>query len=806
MINIGLVDVMMSISVSFKYKRIPRYILLFSAHACLYLLSNLCSAGKADSFEATLPAVMPPPPSGHAITQKPLMSIPGVIACPNNGGTKQTSSAQSSSGSTQQGQNGTGSFSSPSGNSSADEEADGNEAPEDDPPKAQKCKYAPPDIPQYAVDMLVEAAEKGEVSTLELLIPKYRPPILERLSSTSGNSALHAAIQNDQDRSIMAIIEKARYLMPKLLHIKNRNGHKPLELLSDTLYIKDIIPDLRSYRDSFAPDKEYVQVKTVRKTLEELSFDPKKKQELPKPGDELLKKHKKKLGHYSSPTIQEASYGRHPCCAHTEFHHAMIPLHQCPHYGKTAYICESQLLLMLSELINDTQNPSNIHVNCPTCHQDINFQSILDNGIQALEHEKSGIAVPTGETVELLKELSSFFLNKRLLPRSYSECITSAGVDQCELCFDSAECLRFIHKPCAHRFCEECLTHYIVIASKNRDMLTNGYLSCPGEDCDVIVPDIVTLILTDEETLQRKDRIVLNIMVSNNDNLFMCLNPKCSHVVDISDMGCCGKIHCDQCHQASCIYCYLFPYHQGQTCEEYQSRFTASGAEKYFKAAKTKQANLYENCPNPNCKVEIYKESGCNYTTCNQCKKSFCWLCGKDLSREGYQHFQDSTNSCKVTGIKKQPWLQSAKVMEPEGSIYPAPSSEGYCGKCRKRSSKLNMWLCSHSFCPDCEMKMISDAANQNHDLDGCCLECNPIPATAVTHGRQQDEEKPLPPATILSKDYRMSHCQDCRIECRREDLLGKVCRPCYRYMRSSLPASSVNTPCFQAGSSTSSR
>ena len=47
----------------------------------------------------------------------------------------------------------------------------------------------------------------------------------------------------------------------------------------------------------------------------------------------------------------------------------------------------------------------------------------------------------------------------------------------------------------------------------------------------------------------------------------------------------------------------------------------------------------------PGCKTKILREYGCNKMTCS-CGTKFCWLCLKNITQEGYNHFSDETSPC----------------------------------------------------------------------------------------------------------------------------------------------------------------
>jgi hypothetical protein len=104
-----------------------------------------------------------------------------------------------------------------------------------------------------------------------------------------------------------------------------------------------------------------------------------------------------------------------------------------------------------------------------------------------------------------------------------------------------------------------------------------------------------------------------SIYVKNEDgDIFWCQNPPCRAAI------------CTLCNKRA---------HWDDPCNidpETQSR----------KLKEEKETmKLVKVCPR--CNASALKVDGCNKMTCN-CKCLFCWICGKDVTVEGYAHFQDS--------------------------------------------------------------------------------------------------------------------------------------------------------------------
>jgi hypothetical protein len=113
--------------------------------------------------------------------------------------------------------------------------------------------------------------------------------------------------------------------------------------------------------------------------------------------------------------------------------------------------------------------------------------------------------------------------------------------------------------------------------------------------------------------LHRYDQKSLLAAFQDMPNFAMCLGPGCDS----------GQIHetgnaqpimtCTVCQFKTC-FIHKMPWHQGQTCAEYdflrQERMQQEAASEKLIAQTTKK------CPNPNCGHGIEKEGGCDHMTC----------------------------------------------------------------------------------------------------------------------------------------------------------------------------------------------
>lgn len=87
---------------------------------------------------------------------------------------------------------------------------------------------------------------------------------------------------------------------------------------------------------------------------------------------------------------------------------------------------------------------------------------------------------------------------------------------------------------------------------------------------------------------------------------------------------------CHACGHETCIPC-ARPYHNGESCTQYQFRIKDHLAEEDAALDKIRTSTK----PCPNCKKRIEKNGGCPNMWCSQCRTSFCWNCGDKVDR-GY--------------------------------------------------------------------------------------------------------------------------------------------------------------------------
>ncbi|KAI1973127.1 hypothetical protein LOZ53_004148 [Ophidiomyces ophidiicola] len=105
---------------------------------------------------------------------------------------------------------------------------------------------------------------------------------------------------------------------------------------------------------------------------------------------------------------------------------------------------------------------------------------------------------------------------------------------------------------------------------------------------------------------------------------FRCLNSNCE------------RVSCRSCKSVS---------HIPKTCEETRKEAHNSALHQIEEAM---SEAVIRNCPNPKCNTPIIKDDGCNKMYCTKCGSIMCYICKQDITKIGYDHFQNPKNSCPL--------------------------------------------------------------------------------------------------------------------------------------------------------------
>ncbi|TPX26748.1 hypothetical protein DIZ76_012210 [Coccidioides immitis] len=221
----------------------------------------------------------------------------------------------------------------------------------------------------------------------------------------------------------------------------------------------------------------------------------------------------------------------------------------------------------------------------------------------------------------------------------------TGGLMECQCCYTDAPINRMI--PCAgdqtHFFCQSCIkanaeTQIGYMRYEIHCMDTSG---CNALFSQVELADILgTALMRKIDDLRQRDEIEK----AEIDGLEEC--PFCDFkaiyppVEENREFRClkseCWKVSCRSCKGGS---------HVPKTCDEARKEKNIPVRHKIEEAM---SEAIIRICPNSKCKMPIVKADGCNKLYCTKCRWIMCYVCKKDISKDGYHHFTGKGGSCPL--------------------------------------------------------------------------------------------------------------------------------------------------------------
>jgi len=131
-------------------------------------------------------------------------------------------------------------------------------------------------------------------------------------------------------------------------------------------------------------------------------------------------------------------------------------------------------------------------------------------------------------------------------------------------------------------------------------------------------------------------------IVSEIDDL--CNNVKCHKLIKKTTNV---KKHCTLCHYRWCGKC--GEDHGNQTCAEYKMTQDTT-LDEDVRTLITQ--GIVRICPMDGCNWGCTRNEEaartCHHMVCKKCNTEFCWICGKNITHEGYEHFGESKGLCRL--------------------------------------------------------------------------------------------------------------------------------------------------------------
>ena len=208
----------------------------------------------------------------------------------------------------------------------------------------------------------------------------------------------------------------------------------------------------------------------------------------------------------------------------------------------------------------------------------------------------------TSSSIEMIKP------HKRLLVKNLDGQYIS---HECAICFETKEQIEFFESlPCSDVFCLQCLCDYIEAKIGDNKILE---IKCPSGGCNQLIDDLTIERILDQETFTKYKQHKEVKLLSRNQNIRYCPNPKCSkplsnHLGEPSISCSCGTKICTKCWQVS---------HSNLPC----SKDVNADMKALFASYDIRSCTI--------CKTPAQKIEGCPIMVCPICDYHWCWNCGR---------------------------------------------------------------------------------------------------------------------------------------------------------------------------------
>ena len=205
---------------------------------------------------------------------------------------------------------------------------------------------------------------------------------------------------------------------------------------------------------------------------------------------------------------------------------------------------------------------------------------------------------------------------------------------ECQCCFADVPMPKATHCNDAHFFCLDC-----ALRNAKAQIEQSRYeLRCmDGSGCKAEFSRQQRQRFLDEKIQGVLERLQQQAEVRTADlpNLESC--PFCDYAAICPTVEQDREFRCKMpdCEAVSCRLCKALS-HLPMNCEEYKKEQGVSERH-IIEEAMTKA--LVKSCPK--CQTSLLKDGGCNKMICSKCRCCVCDYCGKDITKEGYGHFDN---------------------------------------------------------------------------------------------------------------------------------------------------------------------
>ena len=232
---------------------------------------------------------------------------------------------------------------------------------------------------------------------------------------------------------------------------------------------------------------------------------------------------------------------------------------------------------------------------------------------------------------------------------------------ECGCCFGDTPSAKTTHcdAETPHFFCLDCAKGNVKATLEKQ---RHDFHCMDASGCTAEFRRSEQVKFIDEDTMETLDRVHAKAALreAEIDDLESC--PFCDFQAICDPIEVDKEFRCENeyCLIVSCRLCKMTS-HIPKTCAEHKKDLGLN--ERHLMEEKMTEA-LLRRCPK--CKLPIIKDGGCNKVVCTQCGCYVCDVCGKDISREGYSHFNNSRTGCTQSDNTQQRVKQRIEKAERE--------------------------------------------------------------------------------------------------------------------------------------------
>jgi hypothetical protein len=208
-----------------------------------------------------------------------------------------------------------------------------------------------------------------------------------------------------------------------------------------------------------------------------------------------------------------------------------------------------------------------------------------------------------------------------------------AGGDrmECNCCFGDYVLGALVQCTEGHVFCRCCLRRYALtrLFEEQRTALSCMFIPSNGDaPCMGHFPESQLLQVLSPKVYTKYTELQAAEALREADIAGLVSCPRCPFQGIADGDG--GVLKCPDCKYDSCLVCHK-EAHPGLQCETDADTERRRRVEEAMTTAKVRM------CPNPKCRKEFVKISGCNEITCPACKTKSCYVCRQRITK--HTHF-----------------------------------------------------------------------------------------------------------------------------------------------------------------------